>query len=135
MGVSTRAFLGTICGLINGESSALGLCQLVLYKNPVSLGADTVLADLELCDFDGYTSAGLSGNGAVYNPLRMRWEVVMPSQSYICTGNTTPNVVYGWALLNDDSDTLRYAENFDSPIPINDAGDGLVVEPVYTYGT
>jgi hypothetical protein len=107
---------------------------LVLYQNALVPGQNTVIGDLTLCDFDGYAASSALTFSGPFVLTDGTMEIVAPSVAFIATGATTPNVVYGWALRISASGALMYAENFDTPIPISQSGDGLVVIPRVSYG-
>lgn len=113
---------GIDAGLVSG-SLVDPICR--LYKNAVSWSKDTVLADLTEADFDGY--AEISPVSWVNSPEGPGNVPYMHggSQSIVCTGNTSPNEIFGWYLVNTAGTDLIAGYEFDQSVFANDAGDTI----------
>lgn len=106
--------------------------KVVLYKTPVVLTEDTVLADLTLADFTGYAiSAAITWSSAFHDP---DGNPVIVGQLLTFAGSggfAVANTIYGYAVVNAAADTLLWAENFPVPINVAAQGDGVVVVPAF----
>lgn len=107
---------------------------LLLFKNDVEIGPDSVFADLEEADFDGYVRPAALTFGSSFLNVDDEWEMDAPSTPFIATGATTPNVIYGWAIVTAAGDSLLIAEKLETPVSILAVNDGLVVQPRFIYG-
>lgn len=109
--------------------------SVMLYKNNLAPDQDTVLADLEECDFGGYARVTALAFGTPHNGPTGAAETVGAEASFVATSGTTPNTVYGWGLVKEGTpDVLIAAEAFADPVNIVKTGDGIAVIPVVRFG-
>lgn len=96
-----------------------------LFKNDVTPGHATVLADLTLADFGGYAQknmttpvvgAALDANGRAV----ITWDEV----TFTRTGGPD-NTIYGYYVANNDG-ALLWCERFDNPVPVT--ADGIFIK-------
>jgi hypothetical protein len=107
---------------------------LLLFKNDVEVGPDTEFVDLEEADFDGYARPAALAFGASFQNVDDEWEIDAPSSLFIASGDTTPNTIYGWAIVTAAGDNLLIAERLEEPVAIVATFDGLTVQPRFIYG-
>lgn len=109
--------------------------KLALFSNNLDLSKETVFGDLDIVTQTGMDVFGpivwigpfINGAGDVV--------IVGTSHSFVASGSVAdPFTVYGWAILNEDGDTLRYAELLENPVAIEEIGHGLVVTPTIPWG-
>jgi len=110
----------------------LGNLTARLYKNNHTPADADTSANYTVANFDGYseidmggwTAAILAANHALSQATPLVW---------ICTGAGTPNDVYGWFVVVRGTNDLVWAERFTAaPLPMNQAGDQITVNPVIT---
>lgn len=132
--VSTRAMrLAMLDGLI-AVGAILAAAQLQLIQNAFTPGPDLVPGDLTEADFDGYAAEAALAYDSAYVASDGTYRIAPPSVNFQSTGNTTPNVLYGWAVLNTGGTVVEYSGLFDDPISIANADDGVTVLPEYVWG-
>lgn len=107
----------------------------ILFKNNVVIGPDTVMADLTEPTFDDYTAIACAAGAAAaaVDPISNAWEIRPPEPnggfSWIVGGDTDlPQTIYGWALVNHAKTALIAAENFAAPLQLT-AQDQVVDVP------
>lgn len=100
--------------------------KLHLFKNDINPNADTILADFEECDFDGYAAATVTWSNAFFDTddiaLSSGGEILFTQDDAI--GNN----VYGGYLTNTAGDKLLWSGRLpDAPYPMAESGDVLPV--------
>jgi len=106
-------------------------CRVILFTNDIALDQNTVLADLTLATFDGYAQSSILTFSDPVNAEDSGAEIVPGHALFICTGDTTPNTIRGYALLNGTppATKLVYAVKYDTPKEVAVEGDFVRVEP------
>lgn len=123
-----RAAIGA---LGDGTASLWGSPTVKLFKNDVTPTLNTVIGDLTEADFTGYGAATITWGSATNGPGEEA-SVYGTGLSFIANGSSSPNIIYGWWLQNAGG--LRFAERFDEPIPIAEAGDDVTFQPRASIG-
>lgn len=111
--------------------------RLNLYVNNLDPLPTNVTADFTAATFDGYAPVGPLGTWVPYFDGSQNVNIAAPSVLFVCSGTTTPNLVYGYYLTKSTAGgTLIFAEKFEGgPIPINAIGDGVQVFPIVQLQT
>lgn len=117
-----------------GTGGPLHGTQLILFQNNLTLTKTTTLADLTAATFVGYAAVAGITFGTPYIDQFGVVRIDAPSVDFIMTSNSTPNTIYGWALLDTAGTDLEVAAMLASPIPLTIAGQGLNVQPTFAYG-
>jgi hypothetical protein len=125
-----RAWLDSVVGA-EGEMEEV---TVRLFKNNVTVDGDTEIADLTVADFTGYAESTVVVWGGAFTNTNGKAEVIGGSKQFTATGSATPNTVYGYYVVDGDSE-LVYAENFNEPIEVTGVGDAIVVVPRFTLGS
>lgn len=100
-----------------------------LYQNDFVPARDSVPADFTEADFDGYAAgAAISWNAPITN-IQGDAEVTGPMNSFVATGDTTPNEIFGYYVLDAAGTGLLWAERFDNSVSIVETGQGIAVVP------
>jgi urate oxidase len=124
---------------MNGLKAAAGpldTATLILIKNaPPSIHPRMVMADIEECDFIGYAASAGLVFGNAYQEGDDTVVLTAPSVLFTCATDATPNTVTGWALTNAGKTILHFAKSLETPVVMNEAGDGLIVQPRVPYGS
>jgi hypothetical protein len=132
--ISTRALrLAQLDGL-TGVGKPLAAAQLQLSKSAFTPGPTMIPADFDEADFVGYAAEAALAYGTAFVAGDGTYRIQPPSVNFQATADTTPNVLYGWVVLNTGGTAVLYAGLFDNPIPINLADDGVEVNPVLIWG-
>lgn len=100
-----------------------------LFKNNLTPTPSTPLSAFEEADFDGYADSSAVVWGPVYHTTGDSVQVLGDNKSFISTGSTTPNNIYGWYATNAAGTVLKCFERFDEPVPVVEADQGLTVIP------
>jgi hypothetical protein len=103
-------------------SAPLTNSVLALYQNNVVPTPGTVLGDLSLANFDGYTPTTLGTWRAPYLGLDRNYQI-SPSVggTFTCTGQNTINTVYGACVIDHTGAFLLALQQFDLAItPVSD---------------
>lgn len=104
-----------------------------LYKNPVTITRDSVLADFDVADFDGYADSAAVTWTAPYYDVDQTALAMADAQAFISSGNTTPNQIYGFILATTARAAYLAGFAFDTPISITEAGDAVTCLPFLRY--
>lgn len=102
-----------------------------LYKNNIQPTNQTVLGDFVEADYDGYASESLTAWGATFLNGDGNAESVAPNITFTCTGDTTPNIVYGYYITDAADAVLLMSGKFDAPETMNSAANAFVFLPDY----
>ena len=105
-----------------------------LYKVANTNTATTVFADFTEADFDGYTAVTAPTPTYGYDTGNNRGYVDFGTQTWTCTGSSTPNTVYGVLLCCVDlvGGTPTYvilASDFPAPYTMNTNGQTFDTHP------
>jgi hypothetical protein len=118
------AFAQAVAGEIGPWQTGLNPPILTLFSNNLVVGQGTVAADLVTCVFTGYADqqtlplpmVDANGNSMISS--------LVPA-SFIAGTIGTPDVAYGWGLLDTETEVLLAVENFDLPFHFAATGDRL----------
>lgn len=116
---------------VGGPWAAL---TLHLYVNNVAPNEDTVVADLTQATFAGYAAVAALAFGTCYIDADGNFKLSAPSEQFTATGIGVLETVYGYYLTDAAGTVLHGANLLDTPVPITQIGDGLIVQPDITYG-
>ena len=114
--------------LAGALATRFGSTTLKLLKSPVTLTRFLTLADLTEADFSGYAAKSITAVGTPILNANAGADIPIPSQEFTVT-TATPQVgndIYGWWLEDGSSNLLALAV-FDSPVPMQFVGQGLVL--------
>lgn len=110
--------------------------QLLLFQNNILPGSGTTAADLDECDFSGYTRLDPIVWGAVFLDPVLQGASFQTYNQWDFDGtdvSPTTNTVYGFAILNA-ADELVACGTFDEPIPMAAGGDSIPLTVKLNYG-
>lgn len=131
--VSTQVLRKAALDRLKAVGAELAAPLLLLFQNEIAINANTVFADLTEADFDGYARPAALAFGASFQGATDDWEINAPSVQFVASGGTTPNTIYGWAIVTAAGDTLLLAERLPVPVPVIATNDGLTVQPRFVY--
>lgn len=128
--------LPTMLGwMLREDTSALPANTLILFSNDITPDQDTVYGDLTEAAFGGYSSVSIargtwtapvvdSDHGlTVYGSTPLTW---------ICT--SSPETIYGYAVVTPSSPIILWCERFASPIVLS-TGGAIALVPRFTLTT
>lgn len=115
-----------------GVGGRLNAVKVMLFQNDITPSKQTLLADLVEATFDGYARSAAVTWGTVGQTSTGAAEVYGDTKLFTSSGDTTPNTIYGFALVNTGGTAVEYAERFASPIPVSQTGITVPVTPRYT---
>jgi hypothetical protein len=109
--------------------TALATTSIHLYKNDVTPGIATKVADLVEADFTGYASLTVAAwDGTSVDPLTgLRQIITGTGPQFTQTGTTITNTVFGmWIEFNGK---IVLAERFDNPVAMDLTGKRIDLFP------
>lgn len=98
-----------------------------LFVNDFVPGPDSVLTDFTEATFDGYSTAIVVEYGEPIEDPDNQHAWMQFSAQFTATGGTVAETVYGWFVTHGG--VVTSAARLDTPVPISDAGDGVIVHP------
>lgn len=123
------AFLRTILNALKAASAPLDAVTIRLFSNDFQPDDASVLADFTEADFDGYLESAAVVWEDAYTDINGLAHLRGDLKVFNCTGGTTPNTIYGWYAVT--TTTLKLSQRFETPIPINAAGQAVLVLPSF----
>lgn len=116
-----------------GASGPFHLPTVMVFINNVNLTFNTQLSDLTVANFTGYA-----------NIVGMTWDspyidtdgtalVFGQSATIVATDGVTPNLCYGYALVDSGVTSLKAAARFASPQNVAGAGQAVSFLPALRY--
>lgn len=115
---------------ITEAAAAWDQSELRLFQNDYDPLESMDVADFTEADFDGYAAQTITAFEAAYKGEDGYATVYADGlYQFDCTGDTTPNTIYGYYVVGDPGGTpfLAFAERFDTPVAVLDALDAVVV--------
>jgi len=119
----TRA--ANITGLDNmgqaaaGAAGVLNLAKCGLIKADFTALDTLALADISQADFDGYAlSAAITWAAAAYSLDASAPMKVGDLKAFTCTGDVTPNTIFGMFIVDNAGAVLLATEKFAAPIGV-----------------
>jgi len=89
------------------------------------LVAATVKDVANKANFGGYANKTAINFGGVTLDVEDRPSTLTPLLQWAATDGTTPNTIYGYAVLDTATNNVIMAEKFATPIPIAEAYDAI----------
>lgn len=104
-----------------------------LIAAPFTVGPGLLLADLTEATFTGYAQVTVAAWSAPAigpdgTPSVDGGDVVFTPSDAV-----TPNLIYGWFLVDSGGSNLLYAYQDDVPVPLDDALHSYTADVVYHY--
>lgn len=120
---------------LTAASAPLNGAKLHLYKVLVALSGNTALGDLTECDFTGYAASSAITWGTPFFKPDGTAVVTGDLKSFVVGSSPTVlNTVYGWYVTQATPTSLLLARQFDTPVILTQAAQGIEVIPCYpTY--
>lgn len=119
-----------------GATGAVGeAVAVILFSNVVTLTDSTVPADLDEVVIAGMEEQTAIDPGPAYD--LGDGTIVLPyaTSPFVATSLTgLPIQIEGWAILNTAKTAVLAAKNLDTPVPIDQVGDGLTIDARITWG-
>jgi hypothetical protein len=117
--------LDQIIGALSASifKGSLATTSVILFKNDITPGLATVLADLTLADFTGYAPYPVAAwDNTSRDPATGLLQILSASgnPSFVQTGTTIVNTIYGQAVI--DGGKILLAERFDTPVEMDTTG-------------
>lgn len=108
-------------------------CTVHLFQNDLTPTPSTVLADLEECDFSGYTEKVVTALLPAYIDPAGGASAQIPTQQFDHTGGVVSNMVYGFWVETTGGD-LRLVGSFEEAIPMSALGQSIPVDIKFNFG-
>jgi len=98
--------------------------SLFLFSNNLVVGLGTVAADLVHCVYTGYSDTASVPVVLTDSNGNQMLASSIPA-AFIAGAIGTPDIAYGWGLLDAVGNTLLLVENFDQPFAFANTGDRI----------
>lgn len=115
---------------LDGLKAAAGLLEnakLILYKDNITPQKSSQISDFTKANFDGYADKTLA-----WLALENRGDervLTTTLQTYLATGDTEANTIYGWLITDSGETKLYFARLLDTPVTVVQSGDAVRVLP------
>lgn len=106
-----------------------------LFKNDIEPDEDTVLGDMEECDFDDYGLQSLNADPVIASALdgEGRLWTTWNELTWTKGAGMTSNNVYGYYVVSSDGLFLFWVERFPgAPVPMSILGEMIRFTPRYS---
>lgn len=104
--------------------------QLALYQNDITPGPDTVFADFQPCNFEGYGGAQTLTFPDAAIPTADGAAVISAQPVvFTCTGPAVPQRVFGYFVYYNVGPTLLWAERLQQRLFMRNDGDFFAFSP------
>jgi len=100
-----------------------------LFQNDVTPTRDTVIGDLDIATFTGYTSPAAVVFGDPFINSEGNAEVLGGQVQFTQTGTTITNTVYGYYVTDTAGTKLLAAERFATPRTMDAANKAIIIVP------
>jgi len=110
----------------------LALCKVNLYQNDYYPVAGTLLADMEVADFDGYVEKTVTALLPAYLDPAGGASAQIATIQWDHDGGPTGNIVYGFWVETAGGD-LILAGRFEEGIPMAALGDSLPLDVKFSF--
>lgn len=107
----------------------LALCTLHLNKANLAVTPNTPLSALVEPTFTGYAAVASLTFGGAFNMPNGGGGMVAGSVTFLCTGGTPNETIYGWYLTDVSATLLRAYCPLGTGVPIAGPGDSVLVQP------
>jgi len=115
--------------LVNGDT--LANAELRLYENNLTPDEDTVYGDFNEATFTGYAAQTPTfGSASIVSHKGSISDTA--TRDFVCSTAGTPDVIYGYYVVDAVNNLVLWAERFASPITIAAAGDTISINLVFT---
>lgn len=110
-----------------------------LYQNDFTPDENTVLTDLTVATYSGYSSKADQVTLHELNVGRNQGQAQWPKQDFAHDGGGTSNTVYGWFIKRVNKGSgggyiLAAVKRLDTPKVMDDATDHVVIQPSLFFG-
>lgn len=122
---------GSLTGLTGGDLMG---AKMILIANDIPLTDQTAFADIVVPTFTGYSTSSAITWSDPYVAPDLRLVVAGTHKTFICTGGTPADQIFGAAIVDSTVMDVLAVMRFDEAVPITQVGDGLTVEAVIPYG-
>lgn len=103
-----------------------GTFSLRLFQNNATIDASTILADLTVATFSGYSSQNLS-YGSITTNGSGQATMTATTIHFDHNGGATGNTIYGYYLVNTSTSKVVKAEKFDTAVAMQFLGDRITI--------
>lgn len=106
-----------------------------LYTARAGSGKNTVLGDLTVATFSGYTAGGYATSWAAGSTdANNKWTRVGATVTPTHNGGGTANTVLGYYIYDATTNVLWYYEDFSAPIAMSSNGNAIPITPTLYCG-
>jgi hypothetical protein len=104
-----------------------------LFQNNINPTQAIVLSQLVEADYDGYAPVGPVAWGTPWTDAAGNGVTSGSTAGFYCTGSDTPNLIYGYYVTHGPtaSETLKWCERFDNPLPMQALGNAVTLPVVW----
>jgi hypothetical protein len=104
-----------------------------LFQNDINPTQGTVLSQLVEANFDGYAPVGPVAWGQAWTDAAGNGVTSGSTVGFFCSGTDTPNTIFGYFVTHGPtaSETLKWVERFDNPLPMQGPGNAVTLPVVW----
>ncbi len=106
-----------------------------LYKNDLIPTEYAAVGDFVEADFTSYAASSAIVWGASIPAPAGGYQCVGDVKQWAPTDSVTPNTIFGVFVTDVGGTVLRYAERFETPVPMASVADSLAYVPVFSSQT
>src|SRR6185436_3884228 len=117
----------------DGDAGVLNGCKMHLFKSDLELSADTDKATLDAAkaNFTDYAVSDEVVWGGALTDDDGHHSLTGSGKQFTAGDGATSNLIYGGYLVDSADAELICSFKFDAPVEVNEAGDGLIVIPIF----
>lgn len=131
-----RAIVNRLTAVAPGAADAgrFNGAKIGLFTDDITPSRATILADLHPPTYTGYALSAAVVWGAAFTNDNGAAEILGDGKQFPCTADSDEETVHGYYCANAAGTGLLWAERFDEPQTISQAGQNIFVLPRYMLG-
>lgn len=123
-------FAEDILDALVAASGLLENAKIKLFVGSQPVSKSSVLADFTEASFDGYAEKTITWVKSKQGTDK--WALNGGLQLWVATGSTVAEQIGGFLIVDSGGTILYGGQQFDTTVPVGDAGDKVEAAPVFT---
>lgn len=108
---------------------------LILFSNNPTVDPNGDATQFTEPTFVGYAAVAALVFSSAYKDVDGKFKVSAPSETFERTGGAVSDTIYGWCITDAAKTELRAWKFLDNPVSLLAAGQGLTVQPEFSWGS
>lgn len=121
--------------LLRAKRTILVGAKIHLYQNDYTPVHDSAVSDFTEANFPGYMAQNLSSWGYPYLNAAFQGEIDHPIVTWLMTGSSPTNNIYGYYVTTFAGDLLYAERNPSAPVAMDAAGKTYSIVPQFLEDT